>query len=126
MRFCADHWASLRAAIDERGLDHLISDGGPELMRRTVDQLKGDDSLNSFDPLMAAHNMILSNVINAAGLVIFTPNPDGSERCPLCYLNQNCNCPEENCADKWVDFAADGVKKYYDEARDKEFPETID
>lgn len=84
MRFCADHWADLKAKVDAAGLSAFISNGGEEAVRRMTE----DD----FDPLMGAHNAIVGNAISTAGLAIMMPNEDGSDRCPLCFLITRCGC----------------------------------
>lgn len=83
---CQPHWQKLRAEIAERGLDHLVGKGGEMAVAQLADQLeKGKATPTNFDPLMAAHNMILSNALDTAGLQIMFDPPDG-ERCPLCFL----------------------------------------
>ena len=71
-------------------------------MRQTVRELKGTAGPEDFDPLMAAHNMILGNALEAGGLIAMQPNDDGTGRCPVCYLN----VPE------WISFAADGACRH--------------
>jgi hypothetical protein len=105
MKFCMPHWEALRTAVNARGLGDLVARSGEELGAKLEKELAGDNTLASFDPLMAAHNMILSNALNAGGLEVMAPNDDGTERCPVCYLS----VPD------WIDKAADGVKKFYDE-----------
>lgn len=100
MKFCEDHWTKLRTAIDERGMTKLVSKSGEEAARRTTE--------GGFDPLMGAHNSIVSNALERAGLELMNANPDGSERCPMCFLGSHC----ENCAvivETWIGKAADGA-----------------
>lgn len=106
MKFCADHWTKLRAAIDARGLSAFVAHDGADAMRRTVE---GDDGRSGFDPLMGAHNAIVANALSArlGGLAIMTPNEDGSERCPLCHLVAACGCGADCPFTTWVDRAAD-------------------
>lgn len=108
MKFCADHWAQLRAAIDARGLTPFVPQGGEEAARRMAE---GGEGRGGFDPLMGAHNAIVSNALGTAGLEIMAPNADGSERCPLCYLLSECRCEHRGTPQcpfaTWVDRAAD-------------------
>lgn len=113
MKFCTDHWAKLRAAISERGLDKLVANDGAQVAQDLVDGRP--------DPLMAAHNAIVSNAAGKVGLAIMMPNDDGSDRCPICYLKAlslaapRCECGDPACTsesrakefERWIEFAAD-------------------
>ena len=106
MKFCQPHWEKLREAIKARGLWQLVASSGKEV----VDRLKKD----GFDPLMAAHNMIVGRTLDVAGLGPMTSRPDGSEWCPLCYLQQNCPCGLPGCAarfEEWIDGASNGARE---------------
>lgn len=110
---CIDHWAKLRAALAERKLDKLIAADG---MQAAADLVAGRP-----DPLMAAHNAILSNAVDKVGLAIMMQNDDGSERCPICYLkalslaSPQCTCGDPACTpesiadgfERWIEIAAD-------------------
>lgn len=117
MKFCLPHWNKLRHAIEARGLTPLISDGGASAMQKMI---KDDGrSLEHFDPLMSAHNMIVGHALNAGGLAVLAPN-DGSDKCPICYLTaeHTRQCTDAACGqdfEKWIDCAADGVKRHVDE-----------
>ena len=113
MKFCMDHWNKLRTAIAERGLEALVAADG---MTAVNDLIAGRP-----DPLMAAHNAIVSNAASKVGLAIMTANDDGSERCPICYLKAlslaapRCECGDPACTpesraegfERWIDRAAD-------------------
>lgn len=108
VKFCAEHWADLKAKVDAAGLSSFISNGGEEAAKRMVE--------NGFDPLMGAHNALVSNAMSTAGLAIMMPNDDGTDRCPLCFLINGCPCAEgEACSYRtWMDRA---VAEQADEAR---------
>src|SRR5579859_4119178 len=94
MRFCDPHWKKLRAAFKERGLDKYVAKDGAQA---ALDLIEGKP-----DPLMAAHNAILSNVMDRVGLEVMMPNEDGTERCPLCYIQKlaresACTCGDPKC-----------------------------
>ena len=64
---------------------------------------------------MGAHNAILSRALDVAGLNLMMPNEDGSERCPLCYMQaeHDAHCKEPGCKqsfETWIGYAADDAK----------------
>lgn len=101
MKFCMPHWKELREGIKARGLWHLVSGSGEELVAR----MKAAGELD-VDPLMVAHNLIMQNALNTAGFEVMRPNDDGTERCPVCFLD----------APTWIDKAADGAKEHVEAA----------
>lgn len=107
MQICQDHWTKLRAAIDARGIGHLVKDAAGAVQEMHAN-LAGRE-VEHPDPLLAAHNMILSNAVRVAGFAILFNNEDGSERCPLCFLIANCACGlGPKChMHEWIDRAAD-------------------
>jgi hypothetical protein len=135
MKMCMPHWTALRAAIDARGLAALVADNGEKAAANVASELADGQTIDNFDPLMGAHNAILSNALDAAGAVILFAAPDGSDVCPLCYLNDRaryvwdagvaygmkpgdkCRCADPTCTatfpaqpdtyDGWIDRAAD-------------------
>lgn len=88
MRMCMDHWTQLREAIASRGLSALVAEGGEAAVRNLTSEMAEGRTIDNFDPLMAAHNAILGNAMGLVGLAAMADNDDGSERCPLCYINQ--------------------------------------
>lgn len=106
MKFCTEHWDKLRVAIADQGLDSLVSRGGAEAVERMSAELGEGQTLDNFDPLMAAHWAIVDNVsrhIQRAGgnpLYLLSNGPEDPvsgygaahegrtwPRCPLCYIN---------------------------------------
>lgn len=119
MKFCMPHWEELRAAIKARGLDSLVSKGGEQAIAKLTSELdKGEATKDTFDPLMGAHNAILTRALDMVGLELMSPNEDGSERCPLCFLISKCECTlGEGCHFKhWIpsvaDFMLEEAKRY--------------
>lgn len=120
MKICQPHWERLRTAIDERGLSHLVAQGGEQAARNLVAEATDGPSIQTFDPLMAAHNAIWARAMDVAGLAIMAPNDDGSDRCPICFLNEAhaaecagppCELPRDTAFDHWIDKAADMVDR---------------
>ena len=119
MKFCQPHWEKLREAIRVRGLYGLVAKSGEEAMARTVAELETASAgeaqrPSTFDPLMGAHWAIVNNVGDRVGiLTLMAPNEDGSERCPLCYIqtehDKACHDPSCGSFDRWVEYAADGA-----------------
>ena len=109
MQFCMMHWEQLRAAITERGLDHLIASDGKELVERMEREIDNKQNKQDFDPFMSAHNMILSNALHAFGFYIM------GDCCPLCELDKEEW--QENSSAIWIRSAADSVLSYATEQK---------
>jgi hypothetical protein len=112
MRFCSAHWGKLRLSIRDRGLDQFVSTSGSVLADRMAKGIDGDDTKARFDPLMGAHNAIVSNAMGFVGLALMVQNEDGSDRCPICFLDKDHKekCQRLGCTDtfeEWIDKAAD-------------------
>lgn len=127
MRFCEDHWTRLREAIEERGLGHLIAQGGELAAAQFADQLKRvaegepETTAVNYDPLMASHWAIINNVLStipqATGYLMQSDDVPEDRvqrdhgahalrytsrtwpRCPLCYLNlaHAISCTDSRC-----------------------------
>jgi hypothetical protein len=95
MKFCQNHWNILRKAIDDRGMGHLVAKSGEECVKKLVADIE-QPSKSTFDPLMGSHNMILSRALHDYGLEIMMQNEDGSDRCPICFLDAK---HKESCID---------------------------
>lgn len=142
MQFCQDHWDRLRAAIDERGLSHLIAPSGAIAARNMGDELENGPSEANYDPLMGAMFAILNNASQLIGDAGGSPLylMAGSEapedpvegygprhrgrtwpRCPLCYINlaheltckdKRCQLDKTNGFDWMIARAADDAKEH--------------
>jgi hypothetical protein len=97
MKYCQPHWDQLRRAIESRGMAHLIAKSGEQAAMRIEEELIGQATKHTFDPLMAAHNMVLERATRYFGLSLFVPNEDGSEKCPVCLL---LTLPDEKDRDR--------------------------
>lgn len=129
MKFCAPHWDSLTQAIKSRGLGDFVSATAEESFQRMKGSLGGKpESLKTFDPLMAAHNMIVNNAMRFASefggnpLALLFGDPEHPEHeCPICYLNwlseqhdklcDNPDCQKERGIkfDLWIGKSASDV-----------------
>ena len=88
MKFCQPHWTALKEAIESRGMGHLIAANGRDAFARTVAELEGRAEVDDFDPLMAAHNTIVSRATQDFGLVLFC-----GDYCPVCEYLKNYPAP---------------------------------
>lgn len=118
MKFCQPHWDKLRVGIAEAGMDGLVAKDGVQAAAQLASGIQSGSTASNFDPLMAAHNMILSNAMNLLGqeaLVLFTDDDQGP-KCPLCYLTKIHleRCTEPGCPlkdhDHWIGFAIRDAK----------------
>ena len=105
MKFCQPHWEQLRAAIAKRGLSALVAEGGEQAARNLVRELEEGQSIDSFDPLMAAHNAIFSNAMQFASdagqnpLIMLDGTAPDEMQCPVCFLNGMSDHHDEQCTD---------------------------
>lgn len=104
MRMCAECWGQLRSAIEARGLTQFVAKSGEEAFARLV----SGDTRAGFDPLMGAHNALVSNLLSAGGLGVMAQGG-----CPLCFMVAACGCGEgDACAYRtWIDRAADDQRE---------------
>lgn len=107
MKFCEPHWEQLKDKIKELGMWDLVSKGGQDLAERMQAEIsgKGDGKWN-FDPLMSAHNMIVTNAVRAGGLYLLE-----GDLCPLCELDKNKEAMKEDST-VWIEKAAQGALEY--------------
>ena len=135
MMFCMSHWEALRTALEDRGLT-VFSESGREAMTKIMRQTQGEDTIDTFEPLMEAHNIILANVMEAISrgggnpLYLFDTDPEppieGREgqtwsRCPVCYVNlaheiscKGCDLPQKNGFDWMINRAADNTLEHWE------------
>jgi hypothetical protein len=128
MQFCQKHWDALKQAILTRGMGDYVSATGKEIFDREVANLEKPVSLETFDPLMAAHWMIAGNAMGelkrmGANPLLLMVHEPGSPCCPICLLNgiaedHEANCRNAGCKwpighryDNWIDKAADEAKE---------------
>ncbi len=111
MNICQNHWDKLRAAIDARGLSALIASSGEQAASNTARELQDGQSIDSYDPLMAAHWAIASNAADTIQrfggnplITLFSGGDDqpAHTKCNLCYLNwmmdeHDRHCTEPDC-----------------------------
>lgn len=89
----------------------MVAESGEEAARKLGAQLQEGVTIDSFEPLLAANMAIISNTVQVAGLSVFAPNEDGTERCPICFLVWlHSGCTRPGCDmdyETWIDLAAD-------------------
>lgn len=113
MQFCQDHWNKLREAIKVRDLWSFVAKSSEDLFNRYIKEEK--EELTIPDPLITAHNLILSRVVEKSPYILFQKE-DGSHWCPLCdvrdkegYKGKNKGTLDIN----WIDGCCDDIKEHY-------------
>lgn len=86
MNMCKEHWDKLRESIDTRGLGKFVANNGQELTEHTVRELKGENTVMDFEPLMGSAMCLSRLAMSIGGLALMTPNEDGKMPCPVCFL----------------------------------------
>lgn len=109
MKFCQPHWEELRAAIQTRGLNHLVARSGEEATQRLRDELEGTADNKTFDPLMAAHNQITARALEAGGIELLS-----SGDCPLCFIELGVKngTGQDGAATNWISGCTDSILEY--------------
>lgn len=138
MNICQEHWDALRAKIIERGLEHLIAQGGASAAEKMKEMVEGEAATKeNFEPLIDAWGNLGSNVMETISrakgdpLYLMTPGPEdpvegypGYEdrtwpKCGVCYLglahemackDPRCELPKVNGYDWMLDRAADDAQ----------------
>lgn len=104
MKFCQSHWDQLGAAIEARGLSHLVAKSGADAAKRMVEELRGQATDDTYDPLMAAHWMLSGRALECGGSYLL-----GGEYCPLCEAEKGGG---PGTAAQWVEGCTDAVRKH--------------
>jgi len=79
MRICPSHWDKLKAAIESRGLMHLVARDAQTAMQNIVLELEGRAQEAYFDPLMQANCMLMSAALRRGGIEMLM-----GDLCPVC------------------------------------------
>jgi hypothetical protein len=110
VKMCQEHWDELKRLIDERGLRKFVAKDGEEAAKRMVRDINLGDELASYEPLLGAHNALITHCLATAGLRLLAPDEKGQEQCPLCVVIKECPCGEgDKCGYRqWPTLAADG------------------
>lgn len=95
MKFCARHWESLRAAVDASGMGALVAESGDQAVSNLTRELQDGPTIDTFDPLMTAHNAIMSGAMaiikdryQQNPLMLMADDTEYPEwACPVCALN---------------------------------------
>lgn len=134
MKFCMPHWNALREEIEvKQNLARFVARSGKEAAQLMADELSGERRPDQGCPLMAAHNMIVSNALRFFGLFLFAEDENWNDRCPLCLAGQACRCndckgdpssAQPDLPQKWIGFAGRDVAEIFAE-RAKREPEVV-
>jgi hypothetical protein len=127
MKFCQRHWDMMRAAVTAMGMEPLVASGGEAAVANLVDEIAHGATVDNFDPLMAMHWNIATNLLGklgSSGLYLMSDGPEDAidveqlreefrdkyqgktwPRCPVCYANiaHEISCRETRCALTQVD-----------------------
>lgn len=116
MRHCQKHWLMTRQAVADMGMSPLVARNGEEAAQQVVDELIGQDSAATFDPLMAAFIMVADRSTSALGLYLLS-----GDYCPICevvatHAAQKCEhgCTDEDVEREWVEGPVRACRNYVD------------
>lgn len=105
MKMCDKHWQELRAAIELRGLSHLVAGTGLEAAENLKKEFQGEET--TYDPLMAATMGIYAAALENGGLYLMHLKEDGTEYCPLCEFESH----SDEKAEAWINPCTDAIRK---------------
>lgn len=121
---CQPHWDGLRAAIDERGLGHLVARSGDAAVAGLISELETGTRLENFDPLMGAHNAIVNRCLETLGYEVLM-----NDGCPICFAKEHhretiADCPgppqcpaSDEWFEGWIPGVADHMLEVYEELK---------
>lgn len=118
MKMCQPHWDKLHLAIEARGMGHLIAKSGQEVVGRMKKEAAGDESPETFDPLMSAWFQIMTRALEVGGLYLMT-----GDLCPVCEALAHTRLEPDDTTGKafktkeeleayWIDGPADSRLEY--------------
>lgn len=105
MSFCQKHWDELRTGVETRGMMALVAPSGQAAIYRAKQELEGAATNSTYDPLMSAHWMIMSAVLEKGGLEVIN-------LCPLCVVAEHGG---DTIVAEWVKGCLDSVLEYVKE-----------
>jgi hypothetical protein len=81
IKMCMDHWNELKTAIKAAGMWDMVASDGSEAVNKFVESVD-KPTIENFDPLITAHNLILQQALRVCGGAILESDDGGT--CPLC------------------------------------------
>lgn len=110
MKWCQEHWDGLRVEVERQGLAGFVPDSGEKAAHVMKRQIAGEESVDTFDPLMGAHwaiNSFIANQLGPGGFVTLIAY-DG---CPVCKADSVHDeaCEEPGCTYTIAQFFVNAV-----------------
>ena len=94
MKLCMPHWKRLMAAVEEKGMMHLVHASGEELAASMIKQMDGTSTKADFDPLANATWAIYGQFLENVGLGGLM-----DDICPLCDVDAKGPATSQN----WIE-----------------------
>jgi len=90
-------------------MGHLGARNPEGAIERIKEELKGEDNPETFDPLMAANNMIWAAGLREGGLYLMGRDEKGNEYCPLCEAEKHGG---PGTAKNWIEGCTDSLYEH--------------
>lgn len=108
MRMCPQHWQSIIDELGTAGLAALIPGTVEERHTRLLGRMTEGITVDTFDPLMGAHEQLVRHMLSIYGQTILHAAGAG---CPLCLLHAEhvLACSDPTCTwapVDWIGWAA--------------------
>jgi hypothetical protein len=97
MKICENHYKSMRKAVQDLGMEHLISKSSEEFFQRkikNIDSMRLEEDRSNWDPLASMTWNFYGKLLEFRGLEVIivdtTPNaPNEGHACPLCLARKD-------------------------------------
>lgn len=108
MKFCDNHWAELRKAIEDRGLGQYINTAEGLATQFELD-MQGRGKENIVDPLMLSFGMIAEAALERGGLYLLF-----GDLCPIC---EGLEKGDTENVKTWISGCTDAVQQHFQEQK---------
>lgn len=113
MQWCQQHWDGLRAEIERQGLTGFVASSGRVAAEQFSRAVSGEESLDTFDPLMGAHwaiNAFIAEQMGPGGFLTLM----AYEGCPICKADEvhqaHCDVNGPGCTDSYARYFPNAVE----------------
>lgn len=115
MKFCQPHFGELKKLVISKGMGGLIESDEDAVAERARAEVDGTAMTDTYDPLMAAHWMLIGRAFELGGFYLLESKPgDGDGHyCPMCEVEEQGTLQDlPGAAQHWMEGCTDAVLIY--------------